>query len=365
MSGAAEGKKLRFKTFVPPNAAPVADKAKTKTKDKKGNTDRVDKKQVVVQEFAKSSKPSARPSTEVATTGQAAHYEDGKGWVDEQGEIVEAERPSRRRKRAPSDENLSSPGEPPEHATQSMDQTRDQNGPQSSEDDDWEEGGLQPVQPPSDRRDSTADTEQSQALSSKGGVAIDQPELKVTTDIPKQVHPLELLFKRPAPKAEETTKPKPAPIDTSFSFFGAGSANADADEEDAPAAYPPQTPRTKEDLEWRSLRSAAPTPDTAAIGKRFSFPCAQDEMDEEDDDVQMDVDGGGDADEATPVPIGTVTMPTVSAAGASGERQEESAFRKDFYARRGDLNRAWKKRRREAKKQQRQRENRRVSRRIV
>ena len=362
VSGSKEGKKLKFKTSVPPNAVPVEEEVKTKSKHEKSKQDLSGRKQIVVQESAKSSKPSARPSTELAATGQAARYEDGKGWVDEEGNIVEAERPSRKRKRAAPDDVLDISAKPPEEEAPSLEQARDADAQQSSDDESREKGGLQPAQPPSRRRDSTVDSEQSQATSSKGGDAPDRPDSKVTTDTPKEVHPLEALFKRPAPIPEESTKPKPAPIDTSFSFFGAGSADADADDEDAPAAYPPQTPRTKEDLEWRSLRSAAPTPDTAAIGKRFSFPFAQDKMDEEGDDVQMGGEVDEDADEATPVPA---TRPTVSATGADSERKEESEFRKDFYARRGDLNRAWKKRRREAKKQQRQRENRRVSRRIV
>ena len=46
-------------------------------------------------------------------------------------------------------------------------------------------------------------------------------------------------------------------------------------------------------------------------------------------------------------------------------KKEESTFRKWFYEHRGDNNRAWKKKRREAKKVQRQRENRRATRRVV
>ncbi len=316
VSGSTEGKKLRFKTSVPPNAAPVEEKAKGKSKDKKSNTDRVGKKQVVVQEFAKSSKPSARPSTEAAATGQAARYEDGEGWVDEDGTVVEAEPPSRKRKRTTRDDDLGTLDEASKDVGPSLDQTRDENAQQSSADDDWENGGLQPVRPPSQQNGSAVDPSQSQASSSSDGDDTDQPSPTITAPIAEEVHPLEALFKRPTPKPEETTKPKPAPIDTSFSFFGAGSADADEDEVDRPPEYPPQTPRTREDLESRSLRSAAPTPDTAAIGKRFSFPFAQDDDGGEDgdEDVQMGGDGGGeDAEEVTPVPAGTVVKSTVSA----------------------------------------------------
>ncbi|KAF7188743.1 hypothetical protein HII31_09995 [Pseudocercospora fuligena] len=152
---------------------------------------------------------------------------------------------------------------------------------------------------------------------------------------PKEVHPLEALFKRPS---QDTEKPKPAPIDTSFSFF-----NPDDNEEDVAVEIKvPQTPRTKEELEWRSIRSAAPTPDTAALGKSFDFSFTEDQ----DEDMRD-------------VPESPVRAKTNDK--AEGEK-EESEFRKWFYENRGDLNRAWKKRRREERKVGRQRENRRLRR---
>ena len=60
-----------------------------------------------------------------------------------------------------------------------------------------------------------------------------------------------------------------------------------------------------------------------------------------------------------------VTLDAVAANEKAEGKREESEFRKWFYENRGDLNRAWKKRRREEKKILRQRENRRLSRRIA
>ncbi|KAK8192719.1 hypothetical protein M8818_007891 [Zalaria obscura] len=168
---------------------------------------------------------------------------------------------------------------------------------------------------------------------------------------PKEVHPLEALFKRPKPDPNGT--PKPLTINTSFSFFG-GEGDADADDEQDLVA--PQTPYNQHDLRQRGMRSAAPTPDTAAIGRKFSFPFArgdEDEYYEEEDQYMDDADYGG---------YGAVATPSKP---SEPEPQQESDFAKWFWEHRGDNNRAWKRRRREVLKQKRQRENKRLSRRIV
>jgi len=142
----------------------------------------------------------------------------------------------------------------------------------------------------------------------------------------------------------------------------------------------PHTPFTRQDLQWRGLRSAAPTPDTAAIGRRFSFPWARDNAEEDDDD-----DGAGgaelkvntranaalqavseeemDADvDANATPLG---HKVAKEGEEEGQQGEESEFSKWFWEHRGENNRAWKKRRREALKAERQRENRRTGRKVV
>ena len=52
------------------------------------------------------------------------------------------------------------------------------------------------------------------------------------------------------------------------------------------------TPFTQRDLEWRGLRSAAPTPDTAAIGRRFSFDWRKGSQEVDHDDGEELSDGG-------------------------------------------------------------------------
>jgi hypothetical protein len=149
----------------------------------------------------------------------------------------------------------------------------------------------------------------------------------------KDVHPLEALFKRPAVESSDS---KPAPeTNTQFSFFGQDDI---ASEEEEEQNKEPQTPFTKKDLLSRGLRSAAPTPDTALINRKFDW--------NNDDSDAMEV-----TEEYADTPIArSETM-----AGL----KEDSGFTKWFWENRGDNNRAWKKRRRDAAKEQRQRENRR------
>jgi len=163
----------------------------------------------------------------------------------------------------------------------------------------------------------------------------------------------------------------------------------------------PATPYTQRDLEWRGLRSAAPTPDTAAIGRRFSFPWrnSSQEIDEENEDEDEDADAGAqlnnntkanasrpdtiaeeDEEEAeaendpsdqdmgneadansTPIKARKGKAAASTANDDDDADKEESEFAKWFWENRGDNNRAWKKRRRETLKTKRLRDNRKLT----
>jgi hypothetical protein len=120
-----------------------------------------------------------------------------------------------------------------------------------------------------------------------------------------------------------------------FSFFGGG----DIESEDEASAEPqtPFTPFTKRDLQDRGLRSAAPTPDTSLINRRMNWE------EEEDDEMEDDA---------------AIDTPVSKSRSTKLDTKEETEFTKWFWENRGDNNRAWKKRRRDAAKEQRQRENR-------
>lgn len=373
-----DGKKMRFKTSVPPNAVPLDAKVKPKAKDKKLKGSKL-KKTTIVQEFSRSRNPSQGVAPSVSDSKPVVAYEDGRGWVDEDGNVVEAERPSKRKKR-PQVESEQDGGAETNHRKRELDDQvlrvklsatdeMDLDSPLDDHATAPENESAKDLQlAEAQENDDASDT--SDLDSNKSTTSIDEQDSQ--DDEPessaKAVHPLEALYKRSAPDAASAGKHRLAPIDTSFSFFGSepnDAAAADAAEEgDNPAAHPPQTPHTREDIEWRAQRSAAPTPDTAAIGKRFSFVFGPDE----------DEDGDGDGDDGDEGDAGHEARSRwLEERGGSGKgsevakagAQEESAFRKLFYEKRGESDRAWKRRRREMKKQQRQRENRRLSRRVV
>ena len=206
------------------------------------------------------------------------------------------------------------------------------------------------------------------------------PAVEVTQSSPTtaEPHPLETLFKRPKPPSNNPTGANKQDLEVKipFSFFG----NEATDEEIEKSLETPGLPRTKrgkasglpnlsipitpytqKDMQWRSQRSAAPTPDTAAPGRagfgdfwnRFNED-REDDIEEEDEENIDDPNG-----------TGPVLNPEQSVKdGAQKPSEDESEFTKWFWKNRGDNNRAWKKKRREAAKEQRKRDNKRRKRAI-
>ncbi|KAF4545070.1 Suppressor protein srp40 [Lasiodiplodia theobromae] len=420
-------KELLFKTKLPPNAVPTAKSDKALEKPKKSKKSSRD---VVVHEFAKTTKhasflKSSQVSKDVKT---AAEFVEGKGWVDEDGNVVEQESESQRRRREVKAEAKRKRAEEKAAAaaaaaaavaekeakksrrksaleraealeTKRKTAKASESTDESSDiEEDVSDDGSSVVSTSSSDVSSSSEegSEESFPSEAESEVAQDEAEESSSESEPqvahtkaadqdniprgspggdvemtdstgksgdadekeaKEVHPLEALFKRPK-LPEGGTPTKLTPINTSFSFFGGG----DDDEEAVEEANPPLTPYTRQDLQIRGMRSAAPTPDTAAIGKRFWRTAGDDEEEEEEDeeveDSMMQVD-------ANSVPIGS-RGPEITSAPAQGtEEAEQSEFAKHFWEHRGDYNRAWKKRRREAMKVQRQRENRRLGRKVV
>ncbi len=128
-------------------------------------------------------------------------------------------------------------------------------------------------------------------------------------------------------------------VSTTFSF-------SDPDAQDVETRLNiPQTPFTQQDIRQRRERSAAPTPDTAAPGKTFGNvwggPNGSDIASESEEDAGED--------EAKMLENMKKETP---------KEGEQSEFATWFYEHRGDNNRAWKQRRREAAKEKRQSGNR-------
>jgi len=390
-------KECLFKTVLPPNKAANAD-----AKVRKGKC----KKEAVVHEFSKTTKYATflRGNNTTGGAKTVKEFVEGKGWVDEEGNVIEEVKKTKRitksevESKAPAVEDSTSEEESGEDSSkEDSDQASDEESDQesdrpvvgsttkvplkpahedetsddssseedapavastpkaapkpvaedsdtstsgsSSEDSDAESDGSSESSEDSDEVSSESSEEQvdsrpvSRPQSSSGppiGLSIKIPTSASSTPI-SAVHPLEALYKKAKSDSKEVSKPE-APA---FSFFG---ADDEADEEmDEVPAQPPLTPFTQRDFEYRGIRSAAPTPDTAHPNKRFTWP-----TDDSDDDAP-----------SSPIRKSTPGESSKEEEGAA----PESDFQKWFYEHRGETTRAWKKRRRTAAKEKRHREN--------
>ena len=366
-----------FKTVLPPNVA-----SKVEKKDGKEKKKRRGDQGTVVHEFEKTTKYATflRGPVGSKKTKGVAEFVEGKRWVDEDGNVIEELSKKERKSKVPQ-----KPAElvEPEHST-----LRDDSSEVSSSSEEESEVESEEVEtsqapqalvedsPTSSSGSSSDETSSSEDLSDESDAEIPDQEHKtpkqnilppistsrpqsssgppsglsitippasiISTPISNSVHPLEALYKRAPPSSIDL--PKPDPPTFSFSFAN-GEGDEDLEEAESQDQVPP-TPFTQKDFEYRGIRSAAPTPDTAYANKRFIWPTDNDEDDEDEDDRASSPirDAGKSEAKKGKAPV--------------GEAKEESDFQKWFYENRGETNRAWKKRRREVAKEKRQRENR-------
>ncbi|GAM84107.1 hypothetical protein ANO11243_020990 [Dothideomycetidae sp. 11243] len=369
----------------------ASDKSDTRTKTKT-KSDKNEKR--VIHEFETTAKfPTFLKQQQTKRKGGPLTFVDGQGWVDEEGNVIEAVKPTRRRSGpttrvspiSPVGSALGIQGIAAETtstvvaaAEASASESSSEASSSSSSEFDSDSDSAEEVtavsissadssESESEESDSDSDdgsaaestSTPEEAASSKSQPAISKahaasqaaismpspPQPTTTTSEPKPspaqaVHPLEALYKRRPADA-----PRLAPIQTDFSFFGSG----DGDETLQSSTGPPQTPFTARDLRYRGLRSAAPTPDTAVANRRFFSGFASSRIggevenaDEDDEDVDAE---------------------KVQASVETTERPPRSALIDDFYAHRSELNSSWKSRRRETHKATVKRELRKIVRR--
>ncbi len=368
-----------FKATLPTNAATSGDpKAGRIKKRKRGESSR----EVVVHEFSNTTKHASflRDDTGVEVKKSASEFVEGKGWVDEDGKVVEAGPKRRRSKAKPVEESklgATEVGRPRSRrssrleipsvqvtgtktrrvSTTVADDETSSSGTSSSEDE--SETDKLESSPPAQQKSSTPRQKKGKGTNKNGlghgEVEVDRierlsitrssatppaPEEPAATSVPatKEVHPLEALFKRPNTAASHTPKKPNLEVTTSFSFF-----DPDVEEGASHGLLMPQTPFTQQDIRQRRQRSAAPTPDTAAPGKTFG------DVWEGSSDISADDD---DMEEHT-----IIASKDNSATPDIKEEKPESEFSKWFWEHRGENNRAWKRRRREAAKEKRQKDN--------
>lgn len=366
-----ESPECLFKTRVPPNAtgnivAPDEEEAKRTKKKKKGNS-----RDVVVHEFEKTTKfPSFLKMSSVEKKDKdAAEYVSGKGWVDEDGNVVEEVK----EKVIPKPEKKSRKSVKIAEVSEESDNDTSSSGSSTSEDDsssddsDSEDKDVKmedqiiptnesvrinaeskdassilesDSEPDSSNSSDSSDDEDEttkQPNKSAADASVTSPERPSHIDIPPPetpqaaVHPLEALYKRDKDGKAAHADDAAAAAPGGFSFFG---ADIDADEENdvvETTLTAPMTPYAKHDFEFRNVRSAAPTPDTS---RKATFWGGEDEDGDDVDDLYADDDEDG--------PVAT---------------SASSDFQKWFWENRGDLNRSWMTRRKTAAKEKRHREN--------
>jgi hypothetical protein len=328
--------------------------------------------EVTVHEFEKTVKyPTFLKSTTNAgsTKPITTTFEDGVGWVDVTGKVVEPVKTKRRPEGIPAPDFSKPKAAIPEPQEDDVEDDETSSSGSSSSDEDEDPSSSESESNVSvEQTDTVAQAEQvrvrTQPLSSpsatksesarpKSSGSFTNLSIKIPPATPatKRVHPLEALYKRP--QGEDSTTNHDAEAQP-FSFFG----NGDENEEDdtlAPASQAPMTPFTKQEFEFRNVRSAAPTPDTAHPSRSFHFWASQGSADNAGLDG-AETDGLEDVEEEE----GDDDADMEDGLAVAGEPSQTPAsdFQKQFWESRGDLNRAWRKRRKSAAKDKRYRDNR-------
>ena len=406
LSAFSDSPECLFRTKLPPNVS--ASTLPTQGKPKKRKAEKSER-EVVVHEFSNTTRHAGflRDTGVASGKNAVSEYVEGRGWVDGDGNVVEQATTSQARKPTAREAGVTKkshlkgsvnksmvdapPGIDAAATYENPDRQRDldetsssgissdsEDGSGSETDSDSSSEDVKstsPVLANNPVRTSTFTAISTDAFkdegvskpfssstkepesSSKPQIAVQVPPLTITpTQTSTEVHPLEALFKKSKQIPSGTPRKPNLEVQTSFSFFDAD-ADAGLDNLDQTQHAIPQTPYTQRDIQQRRMRSAAPTPDTAAPNKGFGlgFGDADDLASSED---EGNLDGKEDGDTS-------LTDEDATVKDGSDAGPPQSDFAKWFWEHRGETNRAWKKRRREVAKEQRQRENKRRARSVI
>ena len=341
----SEHDEVLFRTKVPPNKV-----AKSGKKSKKRKQTSEDADLETVHEFKKSTKQPTFLKATASSSEPVSAYEEGKGWVDKDGTVVEAENPSlssRPQTRKAAKKTNSTSVEPV-----SNDQDTESTSSSGSDEEDSDNSAPTYSQPESAIPSPTP------------------PDLSQSTT-PPTVHPLEALFKVPSKptttsSSQDKDTPKPSlELSTSFHFFSKDNkTDPDLEDEEEEPASIPLTPYSSQDFRSRTTRSAAPTPDTAHPSRLSSYErnmppamrLASRTSRENDNDDDED-DEEDEANDNTQTPQTRSRNTRSGSAPVQDQEQPESEFAKQFWEKRGENDRAWKARRRESLRERRKAEN--------
>ena len=424
-----------FKTKLSKSSEATLGKPRDESSKKKKSKGK--DKEVTVHEFENTTKhPSFLRSNQAESSAKpATEFVEGRGWIDEDGNVIEEAKPDKRAKLGsePARSLSTEAGERQKKHTTLSDEDSKPNGKArapdtakeaikaaaSMENDETSSSGISSVSSDSESAEDDGDDEKEETTLAPPS-RTDIPTLTVTPepadDLAKpaqparapspSVHPLEQLYKRspprgsPKPSLKPTSTPRSTPrnpnlkVHTSFSFFDddgdnvedipktskeLGTPNDDSLITNGNSARKstrahkniiiPQTPFTQLDFHERGIRSAAPTPDTAAPNKLYfeglwkrgddgsesSDEELVDNGHEESSGLGVDLEAVQEEDEEEEdEELASTTIDQLANGKAKlaeeGEKPE-SEFSKWFWEHRGETNRAWKQRRREAKKE--------------
>jgi hypothetical protein len=351
-----------FKTTLPNGAAVDAGKRR-----KQHST-----RETVIHEFEKTTKlPTFLKTTDTASTdNKPLEYVDGRGWVNGVGKVVEEARTTRlrhsRRKEVNEvtvDPNATGPDEPPQADKTAVEQHTTAEEPAAMSKVPFFAVPAKPTkttsaaEPVSILKSSPARPKSSgsaRSLRIKIPPPPSAPAMTSTAALTaaekNDVHPLEAIYKRSrfgknGVDAEATEE---------FSFFATEYVSTSGDDEDAQpkhlGAQVPMTPFTRADFEWRGQRSAAPTPDTAFASRSFRFWAGGD-GDGADSDFEKAAEEGNENAQIQQDASERKVLQSTAVPPSTMDKEQW------FWGQRGDLNRAWRARRRTAAKESRYRGN--------
>ncbi|ODA82187.1 hypothetical protein RJ55_00693 [Drechmeria coniospora] len=385
-----------LKVKVPANAMANLSAVEGQRKRKKGKSC-----EITVHEFEKTTKfPSFLKNTVPETNRKSAtDFVEGEGWMDEDGNLVEKVKPRPKaaastRKESnnartvveESDDSTSSSGSetsseeedsdageskgglangggpqgksPLESGSKSESEPESESESGSESDSESEDSGdigddntlAEPDQLTTQLSVLKADRSRPMSAGSSNSLSIKIPTPATPSASAKTVHPLEALYKRSKADGSEMDTAEAPGQKAAFSFFDAGSdvEEDEDDEADKAAVTAPMTPFSRQDFERRTVRSAAPTPDTAHPSRMKNFWPSQEEEEDGGNTANGDGDDGEEEEEEE-------DDNEEQAPGRSS--QDKSDFQSWFWKNRSDLNKSWMTQRKAAAKEKRHRKN--------
>ncbi|PHH77841.1 hypothetical protein CDD82_3338 [Ophiocordyceps australis] len=377
-----DGPECLMRLKLPSNSASTTSDPGVRSSSKRHNTHST----ITIHEFENTTRyPSFLKNDPPLNYGQpAAEYIQGKGWVAQDGSIIEAVRAHTKEKiqrQAPVESTTTtSDGELDDGTTSSSNSTsapqdQDSDPSISTADQVPRAAGICTHEDKETR--STPSCHDEAHCKASSHAKLDEsprpqssslPNTNLSIAIPplsspcttKPVHALEALYKRTKDVSigqKNQTEP--------FHFFDL-SSGGDEMELSGASCVMPLTPRA--DRDRRSIRSSAPTPDTAKPSHKRIFWSETDPEEEDDDDEDQDDEAGDeeeeeedDDDDESKGKASHTDMRRDHDQEAPTQQQVDNGqpadFQSWFWQNRSDLNRSWMKRRKTAAKEERYKNN--------